>query len=318
MNLGYDSGSFAGASGEGNGGLEVAASGGGDSRLHSFAQDCVGQGITSHDAVMAYGRRRGFTLIELLVVVAIIALLVSILLPSLNRAKELTKRVVCATHLSNILKAANLYSTEYNGVFPIDPNEDGTPSNSVNTLWCATQNPKRYFHLGRLVGRWSDSEGGFVGKYTESQNYICPSAPLVALPAIDCSDEVFGAVGRSDSSKDVKIAYFMRGANQIFKKDNKGNLNKSLVAAEDVANQVVISDYEVCKKASDPPGKKALSNHRQGVNAGFAESSVRFTDIPEGKWQSLDYPDGEGGFGGDNGTNLGSWNQLSTGKTYVP
>ena len=61
----------------------------------------------------------GFTLIELLVVIAIISLLASILLPSLNRAKELTKRTVCASNLHNVTIAYGLYASEYRGCLPV-------------------------------------------------------------------------------------------------------------------------------------------------------------------------------------------------------
>ncbi len=60
----------------------------------------------------------GFTLIELLVVIAIISLLVSILLPSLQRAKELSKRVVCQSNLRNIGLDIILYTDEYNEYLP--------------------------------------------------------------------------------------------------------------------------------------------------------------------------------------------------------
>lgn len=63
--------------------------------------------------------RRGFTLIELLVVVAIIALLISILLPSLGRAKELANRVYCAANLRGIGQSLYIYAQENNSVMPV-------------------------------------------------------------------------------------------------------------------------------------------------------------------------------------------------------
>jgi len=55
-------------------------------------------------------RRNGFTLIEILVVVAIIALLIAILLPSLRNARELAKATVCGTQLDQIFNASLMYS----------------------------------------------------------------------------------------------------------------------------------------------------------------------------------------------------------------
>jgi prepilin-type N-terminal cleavage/methylation domain-containing protein/prepilin-type processing-associated H-X9-DG protein len=60
----------------------------------------------------------GFTLIELLVVVAIISLLVSILLPSLSRAKELAQRVQCLSNLHQQYISCTQYMHDYDGWLP--------------------------------------------------------------------------------------------------------------------------------------------------------------------------------------------------------
>jgi prepilin-type N-terminal cleavage/methylation domain-containing protein/prepilin-type processing-associated H-X9-DG protein len=57
-------------------------------------------------------QRRGFTLIELLVVVAILALLISILLPSLARARDQAKAIVCGSHLKELGNATSMWLVE--------------------------------------------------------------------------------------------------------------------------------------------------------------------------------------------------------------
>jgi prepilin-type N-terminal cleavage/methylation domain-containing protein len=62
--------------------------------------------------------RRGFTLIELLVVISIIALLVSILLPSLNQARETAKRVLCLSNLKQMGLGTFMYAEDNKGLLP--------------------------------------------------------------------------------------------------------------------------------------------------------------------------------------------------------
>jgi len=92
-------------------------------------------------------RRSAFTLIELLVVIAIIALLVAILLPSLDAARRQAKQNACLSHIKNIATSSRVYEAD-------DPSGWGIPVH-----------PKQYDQCPGLPPGAMCSNATFVGAY---------------------------------------------------------------------------------------------------------------------------------------------------------
>lgn len=61
--------------------------------------------------------KKAFTLIELLIVISIIMILASLLLPSLNKAREMSYQISCASNLKNVTATLFLYNSDSNGFF---------------------------------------------------------------------------------------------------------------------------------------------------------------------------------------------------------
>lgn len=117
-----------------------------------------------------------FTLIELLVVVAIIAILAAMLLPSLQKAKEASRRAVCASNLRQIGTAAMMYAGDFNGYMGWSglmhlPPAGHDVLNAKGFTRVYTTHPDYYVALGYIPFTQKNSRGVWG-----SNVLLCPSA----------------------------------------------------------------------------------------------------------------------------------------------
>lgn len=194
-------------------------------------------------------KHTGFTLIELLVVIAIIALLLAILLPSLNKARDQAKDIRCRNNLNQIGFAFTLYTDDNEGKFPRN-----------GGIWIVMFLP----YIGGQGDRDED--------YRQMGVYNCPRYPTkeqtldyVINSWKDGVEEFIGYTPVSD---------FRRHAEKIFLADNEdGSWRPVIREDEGLTGRGEFDIWRPQHLPTGPDGQRrvARTRHRDGCNAAFMD-----------------------------------------------
>jgi prepilin-type processing-associated H-X9-DG protein/prepilin-type N-terminal cleavage/methylation domain-containing protein len=138
--------------------------------------------------------RGGFTLVELLVVIGIIAVLLGILLPVLNKVRQQANFVKCQSNLRQFGVGFQTYANDFKGAIPwegfSDGNRSASPVGPWNDpwLWFNALPPltgvKSYYDLQQLDSQGKQS----LATATDNNIFVCPSAGPAIADAADIAN----------------------------------------------------------------------------------------------------------------------------------
>jgi len=231
-------------------------------------------------------RRHGFTLVELLVVIGIIALLISILLPSLNKAREQARRTQCLSNLRSIGQMVNMYANTFKDRIPIGFSGPATGTKVAQNNYFISRKSSapppgevvRYVGLGLLFPANLIKDGEGTVFYCPSVNddtdhsYNTPDNPWP--PSTDTCRAAFSARSQDPTStKPVGQQGVMWGTSGPFDPltEESTAVVTQMMRLTRMKSRAIVSDI-----MSSPTRVRVA--HQKGLNVLYADGSAKWVD----------------------------------------
>lgn len=231
-------------------------------------------------------KKKSFTLIELLVVIAIIAILASMMLPALNKARDKAKAIKCVSNLKQIGQSSIMYAGDRNGWFPIAEAVPGYPCSWKYEI-------SSYILPGKKVTSYSDSD-------LRTGAFNCPSLPMPVTKSqyggygwnkqyfgfrYTPSESTASGGSRYPGQCRIKLHQVVRPSSSAFCGDD---YRKSLGIESFTTN----TNYLYLTKPSTSSGTYISDAHTNGLNVSWADGHAgykRMLEMAAGRNNDVDY-----------------------------